>query len=462
MPARGSRQRARDRRTRFGDFLAYVVGALHHGRETRELRLRFEEGLRKLLPLRSAALRIAPLDNRGTLRGGGTLALDVPGGPVGSATIEAVIDSPSALDEWDVQALRAARHVAALIVEIERCRMALPLRRFPEADSPPLIGSGGEVRALRERIARVAATDFTILIEGESGAGKELVARHIHDLSRRSGGPFVAVNCAAIVDTLLEAELFGIEDRTATGVRGRRGKFELAHQGTLFLDEVADLSPSAQAKLLRAIQDLSVERVGGHALRRVDTRIVAATNRSLLEMVEKGRFRADLYYRLNGVEIRVPPLRWRREDIPELATFFLERHAEVRRLKLTAGALDALMAYDWPGNVRELERVMERAIALAQGDEIRPEDLPSRISDVYVDVLMPSLDGNDTLRMWASRYTRLVLERHKNNKRAACRALGISYHTLRAYLRHGRPPEPPRPYRRMPKETEEPSMETDR
>jgi transcriptional regulator with PAS, ATPase and Fis domain len=243
------------------------------------------------------------------------------------------------------------------------------------------------------------------------------------------------VNCAAIVDSLLEAVLFGIEDRTATGVRGRRGKFEMADEGTLFLDEVSDLSPSAQAKLLRAIQDLAVERVGGQGARRIDTRIVVATNRSLLELVERARFRVDLYYRLNGVEIHVPPLRERREDIPELAIHFLERHKLVRHLKLTAPALDALIAFDWPGNVRELERVMERAIALARTDEIRLDDLPTLIARGYVEALMPSLTRDETLRMWSSRYARLVLERHNHNKRKACRALGISYHTLRSHLR---------------------------
>src|SRR5215467_14539265 len=175
---------------------------------------------------------------------------------------------------------------------------------------------------LRRTIERVAGTDFTVLPEGESGVGKELVARQIHDLSRRANGPFVAINCAALVETLLEAELFGIEDKTATDVRGRRGKFEAAEGGTLFLDEVSDLSLSAQAKLLRAIQDLAVERVGGSGTLRVDIRIIAATNRSLFGLVERGLFRPDLYYRLSGVDLRVPSLRERRGDILELAGYF--------------------------------------------------------------------------------------------------------------------------------------------
>jgi transcriptional regulator with PAS, ATPase and Fis domain len=272
-------------------------------------------------------------------------------------------------------------------------------------------------------------------LEGESGVGKELVAHQIHELSRRRTGPFVAINCAALVETLLEAELFGIEERTATGVRGRRGKFEVAEGGTLFLDEVSDLSLSAQAKLLRAIQDLAVERVGGHGSHRVDIRIVAATNRSLSSLVEQRLFRADLFYRLSGVDIRVPTLRERRPDVLELARYFLERHRTIRPLRLSAGASDALMSYDWPGNVRELERLMERAVAMVTADSIELDDLPPAVRGDYGMALGPSLRRNDSLRAWASRYARLVLDRCQGNKREACRVLDISYHTLQSYLR---------------------------
>ena len=429
------RERQRDRRTAVFEFLGSLAGALQPDAEPGDLRARFEAELQRLIPVRSVALRIGPLDTMPSKAAAERITLDVPGTIARGAVLDAIVDTDRGFDAWDLQLLQAARHVGALVVEIERWRQAQPVRRA-RGGSLPLIGSGAAITALRERIARIAATDFTVLIEGESGSGKELVARHLHDLSRRRSGPFVAVNCAAIVESLLEAELFGIEDRTATGVRGRRGKFEVADRGTLFLDEVSDLTPSAQAKLLRAIQDLAVERVGGHGSRRIDTRIVAATNRGLLDLVEKGRFRADLYYRLNGVEIRVPPLRDRCEDIPELTAHFLDRYRTVRHLRLSIGALDALMAYEWPGNVRELERVMERAIALARTEEIRLDDLPPRIARGYVEALKPSLVRDESLRTWGSRYARLVLERHQHNKRRACRALGISYHTLRSYLRH--------------------------
>ena len=299
-----------------------------------------------------------------------------------------------------------------------------------------MIGSSVLMRAVRERVERVAATDFTILIDGESGTGKELVARQIHDISGRRRGPFIAVNCAALVETLLEAELFGIEERTATGVRGRRGKFECADGGTLFLDEVGDLSQSAQAKLLRAIQDLAIERVGGNGIHRVNTRVVAATNKKLSLLVDAGQFRADLFYRLAGIEVEVPPLRERREDILELARYFLERHQRARHFALSNGAADALLTYDWPGNVRELERMMERTVALTRSTTIEAADLPLQIHRSYGDVLLPSMMRDDTLRAWGSRYVRLVLERCGRNKRKACRALGISYHTLQAYLRY--------------------------
>lgn len=328
--------------------------------------------------------------------------------------------------------LRAATAFAAIVAELDRRQAPRADRRPPEAE---IIGTSAAIQGVRDRIARVAETDFTVLVEGESGVGKELVARRIHEQSRRHHGPFVAVNCAAIVETLVEAELFGIEDRTATGVRGRRGKFEQAEGGTLFLDEVSDLSPAAQAKLLRAIQDLAIERVGGHVSRAVDTRIIVATNRSLSGLVGDGRFRADLYYRLNGVEVLVPPLRARREDIPLLVEHFLERYRSVRRIRPSRSAMDALMAYEWPGNVRQLERVIERAVTLTEDVIIDVADLPPIVSGENARMAIAAASANESMRMWGSRYARLVLDRCHGNKRKACHMLGISYHTLEGHLR---------------------------
>ena len=402
-------------------------------REPRLVRERFEEELRALVRATSVTFR-QDADER---QRPNVVSYEVPGSSFDDRPwLEAVFDPARPADDRARQMLAAGAQVAGLLLEIERANGRWPLAsaRSRSDGAAPLIGSSLAIRAVRDRIERVAGTDFTVLIEGESGTGKELVARQIHELSRRRRAPFVAVNCAAIVETLLEAELFGIEERTATGVRGRRGKFEHAHEGTLFLDEVSDLSPAAQAKLLRAIQDLSVERVGGCGARRVDTRIIVASNRSLATLVGQGRFRLDLYYRLNGVDIQVPPLRHRKDDVVELTTYFLERHRTFRPLSLSTAATDALLAYDWPGNVRELERVIERAVALAGGPFLELDDLPPALLGDYAEVLLPALHDRSTMRAWGSRYARLVLERCSNNKRQACRQLGISYHTLQGYL----------------------------
>ena len=442
MPNEGGMRRAwcrsSDRRRGLATMLAALSATLPVCREPRLLRQRFEEELRELMNARQVELRDGSAMPRPPES---SISIDVTSGDFTLGAIDASFDEGScAFDDWDQQLLESVRHLAALVLVIDRAQRAGSLSG---ADVPgsgpdgaaPIVGSGPQIRSVRARLERVAATSFTVLIEGESGVGKELVARQIHDLSPRREGPFVAVNCAAIVETLLEAELFGIEERTATGVRGRRGKFEHAHGGTLFLDEVADLSQAAQAKLLRAIQEMSVERVGGVGGRRVDTRIIAATNQRLSELVARGRFRLDLFYRLNGVDIIVPPLRDRPEDILELAEYFLERHRDFRRLRLSQAAADALLAYRWPGNVRELERVIERAVALADSDRLQLEDLPPALLDGYADALVPSFRRFDSMRAWGSRYARMVFERCDNNKRRACRELGISYHTLQAYLR---------------------------
>jgi transcriptional regulator with PAS, ATPase and Fis domain len=403
----------------------------------------FEKQVERLLSMRAVRLREIPTRYQARLvtptRTAESIVVSVPtaDGQI-QAVLEASFERGRTLTERDFELLTAAAELGGLVLEASRTRGSL--RPTAAAGAAPLIGSTPAMASLRERVERVAVTDFTVLVEGESGTGKELVARQIHELSRRRTGPFVAVNCAAVVETLLEAELFGIEERTATGVRGRRGKFEHADGGTLFLDEVSDLSLSAQAKLLRAIQDLAVERVGGTGTRRVDTRIVVATNKPLAELVSKGLFRADLFYRLSGVDIHVAPLRQRREDIRELAMHFLARHRATRELTIADAALDALRLYDWPGNVRELERLMERAITLVASPRIELEDLPPHVCGHYGEVLGPSIAASESMRAWGSRYARVIFERCGKNKRAAARYLDISYHTLEAYLGYGYPP----------------------
>jgi transcriptional regulator with PAS, ATPase and Fis domain len=419
--------------------LSALVAGLVRVTSDGDLQAVFEQELQQLLSIRSVRLREIPTRYQARLvtptRTNDSIVLGVPSAdPRMQAVLEAYFEPGHPIDDRDFEMLESAAELGGLVLEAARTRATTRVWRSDGA--APLIGSTAVMKNLRDRIERVAMTDFTVLIDGESGVGKELVARQLHDLGRRRYGPFIAVNCAAVVETLLEAELFGIEDRTATGVRGRRGKFEHADNGTLFLDEVSDLALTAQAKLLRAIQDLSVERVGGNGVRRVNTRIVAATNRPLGELVARGLFRADLFYRLSGVEIHVPALRHRREDIEELSTYFLTRHRQTRDLRMSFAALEALRHYHWPGNVRELERLIERTVALAETDEIELDDLPPQVRGQYGEVLAPSAAADETLRGWGSRYVRLVFERCGRNKRRACRVLDISYHTLQAYLRY--------------------------
>lgn len=436
--------RHRERRRGFSQILAAVARAATSRTETGEIRVAFQDALKEVMSMQTVTLRdtASRWPSEPAAPGTEAVAFEVAAASAAHRGIlEATFMRQGRRGDWDFQLLGQAAQLGAMVLELERgraqsSRMASPPPpRVTRDGAAPLIGATPAMAALRSRVERVAATDFTILLEGESGVGKELVARQIHELSRRRQGPFVAINCAALVETLLEAELFGIEERTATGVRGRRGKFEHADGGTLFLDEVSDLSLTAQAKLLRAIQDLAVERVGATGVQRVDIRIVAATNRSLAEMVERKLFRADLFYRLGGVDIRVPPLRERRSDVAELADYFLHRLRHIRALRLSDAAREALMLYDWPGNVRELERVIERAVALAQSDVIELDDLPSAVRGDFTEVLTPSLRGSDSMRAWGSRYARLVLDRSGGNKREASRVLGISYHTLNSYLR---------------------------
>ncbi len=302
-------------------------------------------------------------------------------------------------------------------------------------------GIVGRSRALRQVLAivrRVAPTTATVLVEGESGTGKELVAEALHRWSDRSRGPLVKVSCAALPETLLEAELFGHERGAFTGALYRKkGRFELAHGGTLFLDEVSQLSPTVQVKLLRVLQSGEFERVGGTETLRSDVRLVAATNTNLEAMLATGRFREDLYYRLNVVRVELPPLRNRREDIPLLVEHFiaLYRRRNDRHLEgISRGALELLMQYHWPGNVRELEHVIERAVVLAEGPVIRPRDLPERISGGRVPLPEVRVPLGTTLREIERRVIEQALAHTGGDKTAAAALLGIGRRTIYRHL----------------------------
>ena len=447
MPVMSSNGRVWDRiperRRGLSHFLSLVLENLRSSNGGGLSRVQLETAIQRVIGATGATIREGtPLvTTAGTHDDKGSVRVALPGRVNPPMHLEVRVDRNRGFDPWSRQIILDVAHIATLaLAAVPRTpATGADARSGAPLDSLTLVGASPRMMRLRYEISRMASTDFTVLIEGESGSGKELVARRIHEESARRAGRFIGVNCAALVETLLEAELFGIEDRTATGVRGRRGKFELADRGTLFLDEVSDLSSAAQAKLLRAIQEMSVERVGGHSTRTVNIRIVVATNRSLRDLVADGRFRTDLYYRLSGVEIHVPPLRARREDIALLARHFLERHRAAREISLSDSAVDALLTYEWPGNVRELERVIERAVTLVTSRQITLEDLPPTVTGKYTAILDPSLRQADTMRAWGSRYARIVLDRCGNNKRRACQVLGISYHTLQAYLTYAPP-----------------------
>jgi nitrogen regulation protein NR(I) len=287
------------------------------------------------------------------------------------------ITKPFNLDEILIVIERALN-----LRRLERENLLLKRQLRQRYNFSGLIGDSIKMQRVYELIEKVADSDTTILITGESGTGKELVARTIHYNSSRADGPFVPINCAAIPKDLLESELFGHEKGAFTGaINTRIGRFELANNGTLFLDEIGELDPSLQVKLLRVIQEREFERVGGVKTIKVDVRIIAATNRNLEEAVRDGRFREDLYWRLNVIPIHLPPLRERREDIPLLIDFFVKKFHRKRKgkaLVFPPEVMTILLRYDWPGNVRELENLVERLSVLVSDEVVKPEDLPER------------------------------------------------------------------------------------
>jgi two-component system nitrogen regulation response regulator NtrX len=343
------------------------------------------------------------------------------------------LEKPLSLDRVVLTAQKAIER-RDLLAEIESFRG----RRESES---ALLGESAPMRRLREEIARVASTDARVLITGENGTGKELVARHIHRLSERRGALLVEVNCAAIPEDLIESELFGHVRGSFTGAsEDRRGKFEEADGATLFLDEVADMSAKTQAKVLRALQEGRFTRVGGTRPIESDARVLSATNKNLGEEIRRGAFREDLYFRLAVVPIDVPALRERTDDIPLLAEHFL-REASARfgrkPKSLSAAAVDALQAYRWPGNVRELKNLIERLMILSPAEEVRREDLPAEIRDAIGESIAPEAPLRDARDDFERRYILAALKKNRGNVSRTAEALDLErsnlYRKLKAY-----------------------------
>ena len=302
-----------------------------------------------------------------------------------------------------------------------------------------ILGDSAAVRKLKEQIAVAAPTNGWVLITGENGTGKELVARQIHCQSRRANGPFVEVNCAAIPEELIESELFGYEKGAFTGaVARKRGRFELAHGGTLFLDEIADMSLMTQAKVLRILQERKFERVGGTETLEVDVRVIAATNKNLEQEIAEGRFREDLYYRLNVIPFHVPPLRERSEDVPILARAFVEEfcaESGVRPKELSEAAFERLRRHSWPGNVRELRNLMERVVILTPGTRIDAEDLPATLGTSPPGSGQSPATLEQARRAFERDFLRARLAEHGWNVSRTAEAIGIARESLSRKIR---------------------------
>ncbi len=332
-------------------------------------------------------------------------------------------------------ALANARHMEQLAGENEQLRAAAGLEH-------ELIGTSKRLRAICQLIARVAPTDSTVLLRGESGTGKELAARALHRNSARAGRPFVALNCAALAETLLESELFGHERGAFTGaLTQKKGKLELADGGTLFLDEVGETSPALQTKLLRVLQEREFERVGGTRTLKVDVRVVAATNKDLQQAIADNQFRLDLYYRLNVVSFEMPALRERRDDISLLAAHFTRKYAQKfkrRVVGISPEAVECLRAYDWPGNVRELENAIERAVVLGATETILPEDLPESILDAAPPVApgTPVTQYHEALKQAKRQLILRAVERAGGSYTEAARLLGVHPNYLHRLIRN--------------------------
>ena len=341
------------------------------------------------------------------------------------------VTKPARMEELEVLVVKAA--------EKSRLRRENShLRRRLEGTSPTdgIVTDDPIMRELMATLERVAPSDLPVLVQGESGTGKELIARAVHRLSARNIQPFVAINCGAVPETLLESELFGHEKGSFSGALSRKpGLFEVADKGVLFLDEVGEVSQAVQVKLLRALETKEFFRVGGTRPVRTDVRLVSATNKNVKSEMQEGRFREDLYYRLNGVTIKLPPLRERKADIPLLARHFLDRFSAKK--KLTARAMDTLQNYSWPGNVRELQMVMQRAAILSSSDTLDAADLPLDVRDQNWKAA--AVKTGLSLAEMEKEYIETVLKEHDGHRGKTARALGIDPKTLYNKLGPERP-----------------------
>ncbi len=342
------------------------------------------------------------------------------------------IQKPFSNDDLVAICRRAAEH-RQLRAENKQLRQEMR-RRDRKVDAKPLGKSRSFVDVLR-LAEQVAPTDSTVLIQGESGTGKEVIARYIHELSERVDGPFLSINCGALPESLLESELFGHVKGSFTGaVRDKQGLFMAARGGTFFLDEIGEMSPATQVKLLRVLQEREAIPVGGTEALPVDVRVVAATNRDLEEEIKRGRFRTDLYYRLNVIALHLPPVRDRRDDVPIFVDAFLKRIAAERNepaKRLSAAALDAVLVYDWPGNVRELENALERAVVLSRSETIDVNALPERITrHEPAPLVADRTHVNPPLDVIERAYITWVLQAEGGNKTRAAEVLGIDPSTL--------------------------------
>ena len=346
-------------------------------------------------------------------------------------------------DRNHLQVLQAVAHIAALALEnLNHWEALTQENQTLKAEislKHDMVGSGLRIREVFEFIRRVAPSDSTVLIEGESGTGKELVARAIHRNSERAERPFVAINCAAITESLLESELFGHEKGAFTGaVTQKKGKIEVAEGGTLFLDEISELAPGLQAKLLRVLQEREFERVGGTRTIPLDVRLLAATNKNLSKAVDAGEFRKDLYYRLNVVSVKMPPLRERREDIAQLAAHFMEKASQkckVRAAGISADAVECLRNYDWPGNVRELENAIERALVLGSSEMIGMDDLPEGIVEAGA-TASGSATYHGALKEVKKQLIQKALQEAGGSYLEAAKALGLHPNSLLRLMRN--------------------------